>query len=119
MLLLSIQNSKTCSTGLAIRWQAQKKLLLESGKIKTNALQGKIFAKTIACDNLEGRQNTTESVLLEEKVGKQKGRVSSCYWLHLARQQLAGLQEEMKRNRETAEMWNIGRLDKLMVLGPK
>lgn len=42
----------------------------ESGKIKTNALQGKIFAKTIACDNLEGRQNTTESVLLEEKVGK-------------------------------------------------
>lgn len=39
-----------------------------------------------------------ESFTLEENVGKQNGNgVSSCYWLHLSRYQLAGLQEEMKK----------------------
>lgn len=60
-----------------------------------------------------------ESATLEEKVGKQKGSsVSSCYWLHLTRQQLVGLQEE-KRDREDAEIWNTERLNKLMVFLPK
>lgn len=45
-----------------------------------------------------------EPVTLEEKVGNRMVVVSFCSWLRLARQQLIGLQEEMKRNREDAEM---------------
>lgn len=74
-------------------------------------MEGKIFATAMI--TWKADKVLIESATLEEKVGKQKGSsVSSCYWLHLARQQ--DLQEEMKRDREDAEIWNTEKLNKLM-----
>lgn len=37
--------TQKCGIGLIIKWYAVKKLILEAGKIKPCAVEGKIFAK--------------------------------------------------------------------------